>query len=112
MSDRVIDVDNLVGGEFDFYGAADQRFNLDGLIYEVDDDGNVTLSDDHSGFHELPIARVVVEYAASNYELIDLHDGHCWLCFGEELIDVSRDRYSTQFVFDYSPKVSEDDAHQ
>ena len=104
MSDHAIDFDDMVGGEFDFYGCDGQCFSLDGLVYEVGEDGDVGLASDRSGFHALPIARVVVEHACFNdsgYELIDLHDGHCWLCFGEELVDTD---YATQFVFEYTPK--------
>lgn len=99
-----IDFDELVGGEFDFYGINGQCFDLDGLVYEVCEDGSILLINDRQGFHELPIARVAVEHSTFNdegYELIDLHDGHCWLRFGMEY---DWDMESGDVVFDYSPK--------
>ena len=112
MSDREIDFDDLVGLEYDFYGCDEQRFKLDDQVYEVigDDDCAffaVVESSDHRGFHDLPIARVVVEFAAFNdegYELIDLHDGHCWLRFETLINDTSERSYDTVFVFEYTPK--------
>lgn len=104
MSGQEIDVDDLVGGEFDFYGVDGQRFNLDGLVYEVDDEGDVSLVNDHSGFHAIPIARVVVEHdcvCCDVYVLVDLHDGHEWLRFGTGYDDEGEMHFD---VFDYTPK--------
>lgn len=84
MSDQAIDFEDLVGQEYDFYGCDEQRFKLDDQVYEVVD-GEIMESSDRSGFHELPIARVVIEADAmcdEGYEINDLHDGHCWLNFG------------------------------
>ena len=118
MSGREIDFAEMIGGEFDFYGCDGQRINLDGLVYEVVGDEDcaffeVVLSDDTSGFHELPIARVVVEGAAFNdegYELIDLHDGHCWLRFETLINDTSERSYDREFAFEYTPKGMTDEA--
>lgn len=111
MADREIDFDDLVGGEFDFYGCDGQCFNLDGLVYEVieGDDGleAVRICQDQHSFHDVPIARVAVEGCAfddESYELVDLHDGHSWLRFGDEVTDLFECGYSTQFFFEYSPR--------
>ena len=114
MSDREIDVWDLIGGEFDFYGVDGQRFNLDGLVYEVveDDDSfdEIRICDDRQGFHGLPIARVAVEEDDIGiYALNDLHDDHCWLKFGTEYRCDERGRVVGQsFVFEYTPKESGD----
>lgn len=110
MSDQVIDVWDLVGGEFDFYGVDAQCFNLDGLVYEVVEDADsfdeIRICNDRHGFHDLPIARVAVEEADIGiYVLNDLHDDHCWLKFGTEYQCDERGRVVRQsFVFEYSPK--------
>ena len=112
MTSREIDFDELVGGEFDFYGCDEQRFKLDDQVYEVIGDNDcvffeVLQCEDNSGFHDLPIARVVVESTAFNdegYEFIDLHDGHRWLRFEMLVNDTSERSYDTEFVFEYTPK--------
>ncbi len=108
-SDQAIDFDELIGEEFDFYGVDGQCFKLDGNVYEAveGDEGldEVRISHDKHSFHELPIARVVIENGAFTddvYELTDLHDGHCWLSFGNEYADSSE--HCASFLFDYFPK--------
>lgn len=115
MTSRVIDFDEMVGGEFDFYGVDEQRFNLDGLVYEVVEDEHCVAGSclDHveicvtpGNFFDLPIARVVVEEVdVGIYALNDLHDGHCWLRFGTDYRCDDRGRVvSHGFVFEYTAK--------
>jgi hypothetical protein len=105
-----IDFEELVGQEFDFYGVDGNCFKLDDVAYEtIDGDGldEVRICHDQHRFHELPIARVVVEGAAFSdevYELIDLHDGHRWLAFGTEICFTSERSYDVPFLFEYTPK--------
>ena len=103
------DFDELTGGEeFDFYGVDEQRIRLDDITYQVidsdsEDDYYVAIAT--QPIDGLPIARVVVEDDCSGiYELVDLHDGHCWLRFGLEVRDTSERSYETKFVFEYFPK--------
>ena len=106
------DVNDLVGEEFDFYGVDGNCFNLDDRIYEALEgdtsmDEIVLCSHSHHDFHIVPIARVVVEQAAFDdeaYELIDLHDGHCWLSVGTEITGYNGHAYDTAFIFDYTPR--------
>lgn len=104
-----IDFDDLVGEEFDFYGAdeAEQRFRLDGVTYDVIND---EYSDCHGlvSSHELqglPLARVTIEADDAIYKIVDLHDGYEWLQFG-----VYHDYYHgyCDFVFEYFPKEVEE----
>lgn len=92
------DFDDLVGEEFDFfYGASEPFFKLDDTTYEVQQDGEVVEAEGSLPDFGLPIARVIVEgdgFLA--YELIDLHDEHCWLRIGTD--------YLGNFIFDYTPK--------
>lgn len=100
-----IDFDELVGQEFDFYGVDGQCFKLDEKVYEAAERDEVKVCHDRHRFHELPIARVVVENGAFSdevYELVDLHDGHCWLQFGTEP-HCEKCRESL-FVFEFTPK--------
>ena len=102
------DFDELIDGEFDFYGADDDCFRLDNVTYEAVEDDNrldeVRVCTEKHSFHEVPIARVVVEEDGGIYRLIDLHDGHCWLQFGTEVRDTSERSFDTWFVFEYFPK--------
>lgn len=111
------DFESLVGGEFDFSGVDGYRFKLDNVVYEAvegehetspwqRDLARVEIYQGNSVALDLPIARVVVERGAFSdeiYELVDLHDGHCWLCFGTEIGDTS-ERYARLFTFEYTPK--------
>ena len=99
------DFDELEGSGFDFYGVDGQCFKLDEVVYEVIDEGEVLhrveICHDHHSFHDLPIARVVIErseFAGTFYSLFDLHDSHCWLHFG-----TACDEYDPGFIFDYTP---------
>lgn len=99
------DFNDLVGGEFDFYGIDDHRFRLDDTTYEVTETSNgeceVVVS--HHAINGLPIARVVVETCAFDddcYELRDLHDDYVWLEFGSAY-DGNDCLY---LIFEYSAK--------
>lgn len=112
MSEETIDFDELVGQEFDFYGVDGQCFKLDDMVYEAIENDHrldeVRICHDQHRFHELPIARVVIEngsFADDVYDVVDLHDGHCWLNFGTEYDETSERSYDALFVFDYFPKV-------
>lgn len=110
---QVVDFDDLIGEEFDFYGADGQCFKLGDTVYEAVEgsDGldEVRICHDQHRFHELPIARVVIEESdpstATGYQLTDLHDGDTWLSFGTMYHDTSERSYDALFIFDYTPKV-------
>ena len=96
------DFSDLVGEELDFYGVDGQRFRLDDVTYEVVEhgDGSFEVVKSEKSIEGLPIARVTVEDITLHlYDLTDLHDGHCWLHFG----DVN-DNGWPGFVYDYFPR--------
>lgn len=109
MDPTTIDVEDLEGIEADFYGVDGTCFKLDEEAYEVIEDeftfSVVKLAGrdaERPGFSPMPVARVVVEHEDDGYDnhynLIDLHDEHCWLTFG--LNDYTE---YPSFVFETNP---------
>ncbi len=114
--EKFIDPEDLVGEEFDFYGACLNELKLDDIIYEVledEDDGmrssmdviQIKSDEDSEGiFFDRPIARVYLEEGNNEsfegYRLVDVDDGHVWLTFGTD----HSDSYYPMFVFIYEPK--------
>jgi hypothetical protein len=103
--------------EFDFYGVCDNHYKLDNKIWEaIEDPGDgyrsylqsVEETSDYTGiFFPEPLAKVIVVRVNRNYfkgyEIIDVKDNHVWLKIGTD----NTDDYYPWFVFDYQPKVPE-----
>ena len=112
--ENIVDFDEMLGEELDFYGVDGTCFKLDDVIYEAVerndrlDEVRECDRDKYHRFHASPIARVVIEECEDNraygYQLTDLHDGHCWLRFGTEDYFTGGRSYDTTFLFDYTPK--------
>jgi hypothetical protein len=110
----ILNFNDLVGQEFDFYGVDNTCFKLDDQVYEaVEDESDgyrsylgciETREAQGKIFFTTPIARVVVEKDDDGdfegYKLMDLHGGHEWLRFGTGAYD---DWYP-YFVFEYTAK--------
>jgi hypothetical protein len=101
--------DELVGKEFDFYGAAENQFRLGDttwLAVEDEDDGyrsylgSVEIPLATTVLFNQPIARVRLEEHDSAYKLVDTQDEHVWLEFGTD----NSDDYYPCFYFSYTPK--------
>jgi len=118
---------SLAGLELDYYGAdsAEHTFKLDDIVFKVIEDPNdgyrshlgpIDYSHDVSSiFFEQPIAQVhIEEYSDESpddesrwdrqldkgYRLVDVSDGHTWLCFGTG----NYDDYYPFFMFRHTPK--------
>ena len=116
-----IELKNLIGHEYDFYGAFNNKFKLDNVIFEVLENesdgyrsyfGLLILSPDadETGFFSKPIAKIkivetyfqpeVINEDFSGYSLIDVIDNHVWLEFGTNYLE----DYYPFMVFTYFPK--------
>jgi hypothetical protein len=108
--------DDLIGKEFNFFGAAEHEFRLDDIVWkavEDEEDGYRSHLDTIQGvlatiLYSTPLARVRLSYneevdnGEDNelYRLTDVTDGHIWLTFGTK----NTSDYYPYFVFDYQPK--------
>lgn len=115
---QTVDIEQLQGQVFDFYGAEDNVFKLDDKVYEAienPDDGyrsylgsTEVLGDHNFIFYRTPVAKVkvvMVDYDSFvGYKLIDVDDGHCWLSVGTN----HTDDYYPMFVFRYEAKSPKD----
>jgi len=116
MEKYFVDPNDMIGEEFEFFGANLNEFKINGIIYEAVEDEDDGLRSMMSGilkkeeeeadgiFFDQPIASVCLEGCYDNYfegfQLVDTDDGHIWLRFGTDY----NDDYYPCFVFEYNPK--------
>jgi len=106
-------IDDMFGKEFAFYGVCNNEFKLDNTVYEALEDESdgyrsyldtVIVKQSDGIFSAQPLARVRLETEDGDCsdvcKLIDVSDGHVWLCFGTG----DYDDYYPYFIFDYEPK--------
>lgn len=105
-----MDFRDLVGHEFFFYGVDGQRFKLDGLIFEVQEDpmdgyrsylGTIEVEEGEGVFFRDPVAIVEVKHDLlyNGFKLVD-DEHHEWLSFGTD----NAEDYYPCFHFLYTPK--------
>ena len=108
-----MEFEELVGREFDFYGAAEHQFRLDDTTWEAIEDeddgyrsylGSIEIPKATTMLFGQPIARVRVTVDKTDqhnlYRLMDIDGRHTWLTFGTE----NTDDYYPWFTFLYEPK--------
>ena len=118
MSDEL---ENRLGGTFDFYGVDGNCFKLGDAALEAvedEDDGyrsyleTIRQSDGSGVFPDKPFAIVRVEidkipdaffFEFDGYRLVDVDDGHVWLRVGTDNVN----DYYPMFLFTYRPKAPE-----
>lgn len=104
----------LIGGEFLFYGISNYTFKLDDKIWEAVEDPNdgyrsclediklVNKGSVATGIYfQQPIAivKVIESSEIHGYELVDVELPHTWLTFGTD----NSDKYYPCFCFYYAP---------
>jgi hypothetical protein len=123
MIDKVIDVQELLGRTFKFYGATEGCFKIDEEIYEVREDENDGYRSAMEGvfpvvgkgliFFSKPLDKVVFKEAPSKpdpdsyhygvfdgWEMVSVKDGHRWLLFGTD----NSDDWYPSYTFSYTPR--------
>ena len=111
--------DDLIGKWYNFYGAVNNFFRLNGLVYECEEDecdgwrsmmGEFTVRspENTDGLYNKPFARVKIEksYNDGLWEIKD-NIGHTWLTFGTDKADA----WYPIFIFNYQPKPYEQARH-
>lgn len=111
MNPHETNFEDFADEEFDFYGVRETFIKLDEMVYEIVEGtdhpaGEVIIRPELVATFGLPLGRVTIEHDDSGdsdiYKVIDLHDGHEWLCFG-----IRYEGFSEYFFFNYTPKSGE-----